>query len=91
MGSETASNVINVLNAKAEFEDKTRKINLRVASITSNETFTIYYDLTDKATSIKVPLSGHCIPEEQGDLVKMLNNFFGSSSITTSSTNTVAK
>jgi hypothetical protein len=48
LGSETASNVINVLKAKAEFEGKTRKLNLRVASITNSETFTIYYDLTDK-------------------------------------------
>jgi hypothetical protein len=48
LSSEIASNVINVLKAKAEFEGKTRKLNLRVASITNNEIFTIYYDLTDK-------------------------------------------
>jgi hypothetical protein len=47
LGSETASNVINVLKAKAEFEGSTRKLNLRVASI-KEESFTIYYDLTDK-------------------------------------------
>jgi hypothetical protein len=48
LSSETTSNVINVLKAKAEFEGKTRKLNVRVASITSNEMFIIYYDLTDK-------------------------------------------
>lgn len=47
LSSETASNVINVLKAKAEFEGKTRKLNLRIASI-NEEPFTIYYDLTDK-------------------------------------------
>jgi hypothetical protein len=47
--------------------------------------------LAQNVTGIKVPLSGHWIPEEQPDfVVKMLNNFFGGSSITTttSSANT---
>jgi hypothetical protein len=47
LSSETATNVINVLKAKAEFEGRTRKLNLRVASI-KEEAFTIYYDLIDK-------------------------------------------
>jgi hypothetical protein len=51
LSSETATNVINILKAKAEFEDITRNLNLRVANI-NNEIFTIYYDLTDKDWSI---------------------------------------
>jgi hypothetical protein len=47
LSSEIASNIINILKAKAEFEGSTKKLNLRVASI-KEESFTIYYDLTDK-------------------------------------------
>jgi hypothetical protein len=48
LSSETGTNVINVLKAKAEFEGRTRKLNLRVTSIKEEEPFTIYYDLTGK-------------------------------------------
>jgi hypothetical protein len=51
LGSETASNVINVLKAKAEFEGSTRSLGLRVTDI-KNEPFTIYYDLTKKDWSV---------------------------------------
>ena len=42
--------------------------------------------LAQNVTGIKVPLSGHWIPEEQPDFViKLLNNFFGSNSNTKTS------
>jgi pimeloyl-ACP methyl ester carboxylesterase len=41
--------------------------------------------LAQNATGIKVPNSGHWIPEERPDLViKLLDNFFGSNSTKTS-------
>jgi hypothetical protein len=51
LSSETASNVINILKAKAEFEGVTRNLSLRVATV-KEEPFTIYYDLTDKGWSV---------------------------------------
>jgi hypothetical protein len=47
LNSESISNVLNVLKAKAEFEGSTRNLSLRVTSITE-EPFTIYYDLANK-------------------------------------------
>jgi hypothetical protein len=47
LNSETVSNVLNILNAKAEFEGNARTLSLRVASV-QEEPFTIYYDLANK-------------------------------------------
>ncbi len=47
LNSESISNVLNVLKAKAEFEGSARNLSLRVTS-TTEEPFTIYYDLANK-------------------------------------------
>jgi hypothetical protein len=47
LNSESFTNVLNILKAKAEFEGVTRTLDLRVASV-QDEPFTIYYDLSNK-------------------------------------------
>jgi hypothetical protein len=47
LGSETVTNVLSILKAKAEFESTTRNLSLRVAAV-KEDPFTIYYDLTNK-------------------------------------------
>jgi hypothetical protein len=47
LNSESVTNVLNILKAKAEFEGVTRTLDLRVASV-QDEPFTIYYDLSNK-------------------------------------------
>jgi hypothetical protein len=47
LSSETVSNVLNILKAKAEFEGTAKSLSLRVAAV-KEEPFTIYYDLTNK-------------------------------------------
>jgi hypothetical protein len=47
LNSETISNVLNVLKAKAEFEGGVMSLSLRVTSV-KEEPFTIYYDLANK-------------------------------------------
>jgi hypothetical protein len=46
LSSETLTSVLNILKAKAEFEDNTRNLHLRVAE-SDREPFVIYYDLTN--------------------------------------------
>jgi hypothetical protein len=46
LGSETLASVLNILKAKAEFENNTRNLYLRVAG-SDKESFVIYYDLTN--------------------------------------------
>ncbi len=47
LNSESVTNVLNILKAKAEFEGATRTLDLRVTSA-QDEPFTIYYDLSNK-------------------------------------------
>lgn len=48
LNSESISNVLNVLKAKAEFEGSARNLSLRVTNLKEEEPFTIYYDLANK-------------------------------------------
>jgi hypothetical protein len=61
LGSETLASVLNVLKAKAEFENNTRNLYLRVAE-SNNEPFVIYYDLTNsKWEVVKITPNGWSI------------------------------
>jgi hypothetical protein len=57
LGSETLVSVLNVLKAKAEFENNTRNLYLRVAG-SDNESFMIYYDLTNSKWEV-VKITSH--------------------------------
>jgi len=48
VNSESISNVLNVLKAKAEFEGSAKNLSLRVTNLKEEEPFTIYYDLANK-------------------------------------------
>jgi hypothetical protein len=51
LSSETLASVLNVLRAKAEFENNTRNLYLRVAE-SDKEPFVIYYDLTNSRREV---------------------------------------
>ena len=46
LSSETLTSILNILKAKAEFENNTRNLHLRVAE-SDKEPYVIYYDLTN--------------------------------------------
>jgi hypothetical protein len=58
LSSETLTSVLNILKAKAEFENHTRNLHLRVAE-SDTEPYVIYYDLTNsKWEVVKITADG---------------------------------
>ena len=61
LSSETLTSVLNILKSKAEFENNTRNLHLRVAG-SDAEPYVIYYDLTNsKWEVIKITVDGWSI------------------------------
>jgi DNA-binding transcriptional MerR regulator len=61
LSSETLTSVLNILKAKAEFENNTRNLHLRVAE-SDREPYVIYYDLTNsKWEVVKITADGWSI------------------------------
>ena len=61
LSSETLTSVLNILKSKAEFDNNTRNLHLRVAG-SDAEPYVIYYDLTNsKWEVIKITVDGWSI------------------------------